>query len=551
MSDSHDVAAPPDGAARGPGPLGDLALSFSGGGYRAAAFHLGALRILQRVGLLRDVVALSTVSGGTIVGASWVLSVVRGRPFAEWDAAFAGYLKQNNVISEALERLTSRREHGHPGYPSLIRSAARIYALPNLFGDARMAEIVVPNQPASADQPRFREVIFNSTEFRTGVDFRFRRSHNPLARVGNGNLRVPREVAERVRVADAVAASSCFPGGFEPFLFPQQFAWPQDMPLEQVEEALGPRFKGGVPLMDGGIWDNQGVDSLLLASDRSNAATLFVSDVAGRNNDIYNYPSPGRRGFLTLRMASWLGLVLLAASAVSSALLGMAGWEAWSGGQRGLRFFLEYGLPLVFCVVVVGVLVWTRFLLADLQKRLKETVQIEDVWKDVAKLTVREALMLVELRVGSLLALTSTVFMKRIRGLIFGDVTHDPAYQGKWMANFIYALELNWPKLWEKYPWLRPSAALRKLAREAEAFPTTLWFDDPAQCDMVIRAGEVTACYILLKYILENHEEGLQHPQSPVAKLYARLRQEWDVFNGAAAARAGAVASSASSAPAA
>jgi hypothetical protein len=68
---------------------------------------------------------------------------------------------------------------------------------------------------------------------------------------------------------------------------------------------------------------------------------------------------------------------------------------------------------------------------------------------------------------------------------------------------------------------------------------------------MVIRAGEVTACYILLKYILENHEEGLQHPQSPVAKLYARLRQEWDVFNGAAAARAGAVASSASSAPAA
>src|SRR6202008_3923590 len=118
------------------------------------------------------------------------------------------------------------------------------------------------------------------------------------------------------------------------------------------------------------------------------------------------------------------------------------------------------------------------------------------------------ALMLVELRVGSLLALTSTVFMKRIRGLVFGDVTHDPAYAGRWMANFIYALELNWPKLWGAHPWLKPSHALRKLARDAEAFPPTLWFDQPEQMEMVARAGQATTCYILLTFILENRKDG-------------------------------------------
>lgn len=553
MSDSNDVtpapSAPPAPApADGARPLGELALSFSGGGYRAAAYHLGALRMLSRVGLLRDVVALSTVSGGTIVGAAWVLSVLRGRAFSDFDTGFATYLKEHNVISEAVEHLTARRDHGHLSYPSLIRSAARIYARPDLFGDTKLGDIPVPNPPAGEDQPRFREIIFNSTEFKTGVDFRFRRSQNRLARVGNGNLRVPREVAEQVRVADAVAASSCFPGGFEPLLFPQQFHWPDDLPLDQVEEKLGPRFKGGVALMDGGIWDNQGVDSLLLASDRSNAATLFISDVAGRADDIYTYPPPGRRGWLTLHMASILGWVLLAASVASTVLLADAAWGEWREGTRGWGFFLTYGLPLLFCAVVVGVLVWARFTLAEVQRRLKETVQIEDVWKDVAKLTVREAMMLVELRVGSLLVLTSTVFMKRIRGLIFGDVTHDPAYRGKWMANFIYALELNWPRLWEKHPWLKPSDALVKLGKDAEMYPTTLWFDQPGQCDMVAKAGEVTACYVLLKYILEYHEEGLKHPGSPVAKLYARLRQEWDVFNGAAATRGGAVAPSTSAA---
>src|ERR1700742_4114156 len=46
-----------------------IGLALSGGGSRAVAFHLGCLRALKRLGLLDRVVVLSTVSGGSVIGA--------------------------------------------------------------------------------------------------------------------------------------------------------------------------------------------------------------------------------------------------------------------------------------------------------------------------------------------------------------------------------------------------------------------------------------------------------------------------------------------------
>jgi len=291
-----------------------------------------------------------------------------------------------------------------------------------------------------------------------------------------------------------------------------------------------------VPLMDGGIWDNQGVESLVLAFHRGGAHTLFVSDVAAREDDIYNFPAARKRGWVTLRTVSVLGWVLFGASVVSAVLLAFATADAWKAGVQW-GFFFRYGLPFLFCAAVAGALVWLRIVLGDVQKMVKKQVEIADLWHEVARLTVREALMMVELRVGSLLKLTSTLFMKRIRTLIFDNVVSgDPAYQGKLMANFIYAMDLEHPALFAKHPWLKPSPAMRKLAKDAEAFPTTLWFDAPGQMEMLGRAGEATACYVLLQYIVENREGELTDPDSPVSKLFAHLRREWDGFNGAAAA---------------
>jgi NTE family protein len=46
-----------------------IGLALSGGGCRAIAFHLGCLRALNHLGLLHRVNVLSTVSGGSVIGA--------------------------------------------------------------------------------------------------------------------------------------------------------------------------------------------------------------------------------------------------------------------------------------------------------------------------------------------------------------------------------------------------------------------------------------------------------------------------------------------------
>jgi len=52
-----------------------LGLALSGGGHRAAFFHIGVLARLAELGLLRPIEVISTVSGGSIVGALYYLHV--------------------------------------------------------------------------------------------------------------------------------------------------------------------------------------------------------------------------------------------------------------------------------------------------------------------------------------------------------------------------------------------------------------------------------------------------------------------------------------------
>ncbi len=54
-----------------------LGLALSGGGFRASFFHLGVLRRLAELDLLRHVSVLSTVSGGSIVGGLYLLHLAR------------------------------------------------------------------------------------------------------------------------------------------------------------------------------------------------------------------------------------------------------------------------------------------------------------------------------------------------------------------------------------------------------------------------------------------------------------------------------------------
>src|SRR3954453_16576878 len=70
--DGEIVSAPPVPEEREQPKLG---LALSGGGHRAAFFHVGVLAKLAELGLLRPIQVISTVSGGSIVGALYYLHV--------------------------------------------------------------------------------------------------------------------------------------------------------------------------------------------------------------------------------------------------------------------------------------------------------------------------------------------------------------------------------------------------------------------------------------------------------------------------------------------
>lgn len=76
-----------------------IGLCLSGGGYRAAAFHLGTMRYLNRIGVLEKVDYISTVSGGAIIGAAYSVEKNFKKSFDEFDRQFVGKLRTSIIGS--------------------------------------------------------------------------------------------------------------------------------------------------------------------------------------------------------------------------------------------------------------------------------------------------------------------------------------------------------------------------------------------------------------------------------------------------------------------
>ena len=75
-------------------PLGKIALSLSGGGGRAAGFHLGTLAYLDHVDLLKDVSILSSVSGGSVIAAKYALTQRTAREEEPFHDTFRRFYKE-------------------------------------------------------------------------------------------------------------------------------------------------------------------------------------------------------------------------------------------------------------------------------------------------------------------------------------------------------------------------------------------------------------------------------------------------------------------------
>jgi NTE family protein len=271
------------------GPM--IALALSGGGARAMAFHLGCMRALHDRGLLQRVVALSTVSGGSVIGACWAYwdgdfdefdkrmtsllrrgiqrSILRAALFSVETPKIAATLACNAIPTALIGviRLGLRLLRGVFGIPigfvehrlgQLSRrlpiwgslSTAFEHALRRrLFGNTKLAAVKRPNL----------EVVINTCDLRTGTAFRF-------GSVASGGWRYGRIKNNDINLAKAVASSAAFPLLLPPLV--ERFEFERD----------GEIFRSQVVLTDGGVFDNLGTN--VLEPDRDAAVSVNIHRIS-------------------------------------------------------------------------------------------------------------------------------------------------------------------------------------------------------------------------------------------------------------------------------
>jgi len=238
-----------------------IALCLSGGGFRAALFHAGALRRLNDLGVLSRVRTISSVSGGSI--ASGLLATVW--PWLERDGD--RFTNLGPLFEEPLRAFCGRNIRNRPllwgrldprNWPRLVSSTFSATDLlvaeyERLLGSVRLSAL-----PA---HPRF---VFCAANLETGVSFE-------LSARSIGDYVLGYTEPGRFTVAEAVAASSSFPFAFPPLVR----AVDVDAFTGGDPKAVASGFRPGprVALTDGGVYDNMGLEPAWKTH-----ATVLVSD---------------------------------------------------------------------------------------------------------------------------------------------------------------------------------------------------------------------------------------------------------------------------------
>jgi NTE family protein len=266
-----------------------IGLALSGGGSRAIAFHLGCLRALNRLGLLDRVSVLSTVSGGSVIGACY--HAHRG-DFASFEAKLRDLLSQGllagmrrklftwlglkvagafvtvatvsivvAVIRWALTAvsLVTARSLAMRFERFDVRSPLHRFASRTSLLEAALDDLLFKGA-ALSDLPATPHLVINATELRTGSAFRF-------GTIESGSWRWGKLHENDVKVAHAVAASAAYP-----LFLP---AFDETLTFEKDGELKPSR----VILTDGGVYDNLGLGCLWPDRSPDVSLNVFPTDV--------------------------------------------------------------------------------------------------------------------------------------------------------------------------------------------------------------------------------------------------------------------------------
>lgn len=267
-----------------------IGIALSGGGYRAAGFHIGSLRKLHELGVLPKTDVLSTISGGSITGAAYCL---HQGSFEDFEQKVITALTTKSVICYVLTSWLFWR--GAMPLVLLFLTAfflpftvlARFSTVPLLIFIFLVLRYQFKLLPLSkiiekayneffcleatlsdlCDQP---ELAIGSTNLQTSRHFTF--SKRKMEDSTYASYAQPILFnGSNFPVARAVMASSCVPFAFTPVTIDQSF-YQEPAQFGKIDPQL----------VDGGVYDNQGIHKITQANSSYACDIIVVSDAGNK-----------------------------------------------------------------------------------------------------------------------------------------------------------------------------------------------------------------------------------------------------------------------------
>lgn len=253
-----------------------IGLALSGGGYRAAAYHLETLRALHKMDLLEKVDVISSVSGGSIIAAFYLLH--KDEPFEQIEQSFRKCLAHSSLwgailnlaIVFLLPALLGIFVSGWCLFLYLLLYWG-FYLIPSSKWIALYYDRLFFGKKKLKDLPDSPIAGINSTNVATGRLFTFSKQD-----VGgydykeNGRSSIK---GEEIPISFAVASSTCVPSIFSPTQIAKRY----------YEEG---KYKDTL-LVDGGLYDNQGAYILTESTNKLyRVENVVISDAGNTRPDI-------------------------------------------------------------------------------------------------------------------------------------------------------------------------------------------------------------------------------------------------------------------------
>lgn len=521
-------------------PFNNIAISLSGGGFRATSIHLGLMSYLSTkkindVSLLERVRILSSVSGGTFVGVKYAATLKKGGTFEECYKSIVDFMTTVDLVEDALNYLAEDSNWGSGRQRSLINSFASIYH--EQFESEHLG-LLWEESPVI----HLKEINFNATEFHFALPFHFQKSEYIFQDskipeyVGNKKIHIPIDMAKEIRLADIIAASSCVPFGFEPINFPDDFTHPESVKLKDRTSLPrispdGEKISYPIGLMDGGVDDNQGVDAVITSEerlknysgdmeycrsrDKKSVDLYIISDGTNPSMESYVRSSRDKVPFI----GTW-SFKFMQHIGITSFLLGCI--------FLTLAFFSHYKISVMLLSMLgtLGILVAAFFLVVSrgftgLAKRFGIPGFFLSRMRHVDALKFATINNLLVNRRNSVVKMITKVFIKQMRWFGFERVYSDSGWKPRVVMNAVF--ELTKPEVEKrknKYPYFtkdiaEPGEKIMSVSEKALTKGTTLWFTSEElkgphnMPDTIMACGQFTICFNLLEY----YEKFLYNPK--------------------------------------